>query len=519
MWLARVFSRFINSMGEFFIWLFSLFGVAIALAVVIGTVIYVVGRKIRKKKEADRRERSYYHRDSFMLEGVTATLVVFALFVTPLTGMVSGHDTVVRQGGYTVEQSAQPEYANRPPLAVCTARLTSELGRLAGDPIRASVNYRFEDGEGLCSMVIDQRSIRRGLIGVVEWNYDADRINRCEATGMPAFSGWGDNSLRAEAASTQNRRRINKDDLIGRCGEHGAEVYAPAVQFSGTGRFSYNQHAGMYVFAAEADGQDAQVTWHAEGDAETFGFSAPFYPARLASNTIAGHRNADPSLGWFRRAGIICPSDVTVYEAVQKPSGSSEESGAGIDGNVREFTLMRADGSRLDAVTPMWRCGSSESITGVATIQLDRFSAGRFNPVVLHERETELLPLAQMAQSIAELPQVRVASRLQIHEVTPVSDDTWVALVGTERRVTFGFAIPAGGGRPQLIELPFTSDEEGIPTVETELETELETGEEPTPSADNETSAEIAELREEIERLADVVESLIETLEAQQSDS
>lgn len=498
------FLRFITEIGQLLTAVFGQVGIAVIIAVCAAALAALFAAN-----KGDRRL-------AFTATGVVVGII--AMIVTGITGGVVGHNGIVRDAGYEVTDDLQVDYGDRPPLAVCRERLAESLGNLAGEPMRDSVNY-FVDADGpACSMVVDQRTMRQGLAGVVVWRYDAgDSLDRCEASSLPAWQGWFSNSLRAELVATKGGRSVSDDDIIGRCVDGKVDLTIPATRQAGTGRFTYKVHGGVYRVVEGDHGYE--VTYLASGDGDTLGFLAAFTPASLSAKTVAGHRNATPELNWVRNAGFICPQDQRVFEAVSAPE-TEGESGVGIDGNISEFTLAREDGSSMDVVTPMTRCGSSQSLVGVAVQSVSSFEAGKLQPTTLHLRESAMPPLAQIAQStVARVPEVATSNRLLIHEVTPTSHDSWTVLVGTQSQLAYRVEVPASG-QVTVTRVGDVGQELDDTDVDEDVPAGAGTsGDTAGSGSDQQVLDELAGLRSEVEDLTEQIARLTDALEAQQADA
>lgn len=464
--LASVFDTIGNTIGRFFLsngLPFALFVGAVILAVAAGAAATGLGNPsslsdLRHELDRARRDvelRTSYGWSRYSQEDVdrlkaelasrtsTATRVgakaAMALAVAAAVAAVGivGVATIGRAdaiGGAQADlwqptDQAQPTYSERPPLAVCEARLAANLGKdLAGTPIVESVNYIDADR---CSMVVDQRSIRTGAVGVVVWDHRTDSFNRCRFDETVAsFKGLFGNSLKQNVYETADRTLgLDKAALYGICNDDGgAEAYWPTHRWAGNPLRRYEVHGGLLHI-----GTDGDIELHDQADAGEF--PGPVYPEYLVEDTLQHRRVAGTT--WFRRNGWKCPSEEVVYER----SGDS--------GNVGEYTLYHADTPQnADYVTPMQRCGSSTNVVAIARVNATSFEAGTLNDITLHELDDSnvWLPVDELSQIVtANHPEVANSERIHVHEVTPTSPDRWTAYVGNSRAVVYRADIDVQG--------------------------------------------------------------------------
>lgn len=153
----------------------------------------------------------------------------------------------------------------------------------------------------------------------------------------------------------------------------------------------------------------------------------PVYPMSLSREAYESTHASQGFWAWlYQSAGMADTSG-----DVGDPNGE----------NVGDFHLVRQDGTGSDYVTPLTRRGVSTAISGVGTVSGGENVAGTLNPYTIH-----LYPSGQTRRANSALAdyikgsfgvEVPWQNGSVIFEISPVSQDVWVASIGLKQSIQF----------------------------------------------------------------------------------
>jgi hypothetical protein len=158
----------------------------------------------------------------------------------------------------------------------------------------------------------------------------------------------------------------------------------------------------------------------------------PVYPSSLAQRV----RESNAALGsifdeWNDRAG---------YEESNVASGVADSSDTDAE------LVMYRGGKRGLYVTPLTPRGASKSVVAVAETDATSVTAGRYNPVVVHELVVPRTANDQITKDIRNhFAGLEWASGLKIFEIAPISNDEWVVSLGQTLDVMYRVHLYGNG--------------------------------------------------------------------------
>ena len=366
---------------------------------------------------------------------ITVGVVVLALAIT--TGVRFNYDVnSVYMAEAEETTSASPNLAQRAPFKVADQSSTRNLGDTTGEAKNVKI-LPDEGDHGLWTALV----VRRGFMA----GYEAVQSNDVPLFGSASAKSTSTCDFAIDAAeqrmgglfphesmdylalgATPPNVTFDQNDAYAYCDGETPIVVLPLKQLSGFWIPTWSNYG-----AATYDGTTGELTVHTD----TSKIPGPVYPASLAVAQRSA-LTADGSFSdyFFNRSG---------FESTAGDQGDPNS------GNESEFGMRLADKSDSVYVSPLTPRGSSTSVTAIGITDATGSKAGVRNTLTVHKypKDEARAANSSIAHSIKNqyswMPDW--ASGLEIFEIAPGEDGSWVASIGQTQAVTYRAVISADG--------------------------------------------------------------------------
>ena len=363
--------------------------------------------------------------------GALVAVIVASLGLTVTYWVMSSYN-IDRQyvAAVKVVNAPAPTFAQRAAYPVAVASAKTNMGAVTGD--LDGVKFVATSTTDSWNALVERRATFGGYAAVQEQHIGLTGVSAdptiCTFDAANAdrkLGGWFNKSLDRAIYKVKSGVKISGEDAYGTCLNGHATVIVPLTKIVGW-VFPHEVPAGVAVY----DGQTGKVS--VLDTVKAGQLPGPVYPISLATKT----REAAAALGsfpdyWNNRVG---------YEDTDSDAGDPNGE------NRAEFSMRGVSGGS-SYVTPLTPRGNSVSIIAEGTVASGSVTAGTLNDFVVHKLAKTRVANGAAAQRIrgdyGDLPEW--AAKMAVYEVTPASQDEWVASLGQNQDIAYRVRLAADG--------------------------------------------------------------------------
>ena len=360
---------------------------------------------------------------------IAVTAITFLLLIFVLPSFTYYSADVVRLESVSITEEPSPTYDERAAFPVVKAQIGSAV------TINGTLEPSSYIGGKEFTTLVKRVGWAVGYGQVVVQTVDITgqaKARQC-AFGDNAQLAFGNlvfNDLGMEIIGRRPGVIIDEADSYGYCDGDKPVVVIPLKYLSGTWPGVIEVSGGVAVY----DGITGELT--IKDTVKSGEIVGPVYPMSLSSEAYHSTKASQGYWPWLWGAAGL--------------TDTSDDEGDPNAGNVGNFHLIRTDGSGGDYVTPLTRVGISTAISGVGAVSGSETTAGKLNPYVIHTYPDGKVRRANSA--LADFikgsfgTEVPWQNGSMIFEISPVSQDVWVASIGLNQSIQFRVRSLLDGG-------------------------------------------------------------------------